>query len=364
LTVDFEVKRADLHECRVIDGEPPDLAPGQALLRVDAFALTTNNITYAVMGDAMKYWDFFPARDHSAWGRIPVWGFADVIATRHDNVAEGARVYGYLPTSTHLVVTPARVDPRGFADAAPHRAALPGAYNQYQRVDTDPSHDQRYEDHRMLLFPLFFTSFLIDDFLGDNAFFGAETVVVSSASSKTSIGTAFQLEQRKALEVVGLTSHRNTDFVEGLGVYDRVVPYGEIAELGKTRAAFVDVAGDQAVRAAVHGAYRDQLTHSMMVGATHWDQPAAEPTDLPGPAPSFFFAPDQIVKRSKEWGRTGLDDRVGEAWRRYVEFADGWLTIRRGSGPEAVEQAYLELLEGRTNPATGHVLSMWPQGAG
>jgi len=364
LTVDFEVKRADLHECRVIDGEPPDLVPGQALLRVDAFALTTNNITYAVMGDAMKYWDFFPAHEGASWGRIPVWGFADVIATQHDNVGEGARVYGYLPTSTHLVVTPARVDPRGLTDAAPHRARLPGAYNQYQRVDADPSHDQRYEDHRMLLFPLFFTSFLIDDFLGDNAFFGAETVVVSSASSKTSIGTAFQLEQRKELDVVGLTSHRNTDFVEGLGVYDRVVPYGEIAELGKTRAAFVDVAGDQAVRAAVHGAYRDQLTHSMMVGATHWDQPAAAPTDLPGPPPSFFFAPDQIVKRSKEWGRTGVDDRVGEAWRRYVEFADGWLTIRHGSGPEAVERAYLELLEGRTDPATGHVLSMWAQAEG
>ncbi len=61
--MDFEVKRADVHECRVADEQPPDLAPGQALLRVDAFALTTNNITYAVMGDALRYWDFFPTRD-------------------------------------------------------------------------------------------------------------------------------------------------------------------------------------------------------------------------------------------------------------------------------------------------------------
>jgi Protein of unknown function (DUF2855) len=359
--MDFEVKRADLHECRAIDLEPSELAPGQVLLSVDAFALTANNITYAVMGDALRYWDFFPAHEDPSWGRIPVWGFADVTATRHDDVAEGARVYGYLPMSTHLVVAPERVDLRGFTDAAPHRAHLPSTYNQYQRVDDDPSHDQRYEDHRMLLFPLFFTSFLIDDFLEDNAFFDAETVVISSASSKTSIGTAFQLEQRTGPEVLGLTSAGNADFVKGLGAYDQVVPYGEIGQLGETRAAFVDVAGDQAVRAAVHGAYGDRLTHSMMVGATHWDQPAAAAADLPGPAPSFFFAPDQIVKRSRDWGRTGLDDRVGEAWRRFVQFADGWLTIRHGSGPEAVEQAYLELLEGRTDPATGHVLSMWPQ---
>jgi hypothetical protein len=213
----------------------------------------------------------------------------------------------------------------------------------------------------MLLWPLFFTSFLIDDFLGDNAFFDAEAVVLSSASSKTAIGTAFQLEQRDTVKVVGLTSPRNVGFVEGLGIYDQVVRYDEIPALGETRAAFVDMAGDAKVRAAVHHAFGDQLVHSMMVGATHWDQPPAAPADLPGAAPSFFFAPDQISKRSKEWGRTGLGDRVAEAWRRYVEFCDGWVRIKHGYGPDAVEQAYLELLDGRTDPATGHVLSMLPQ---
>jgi Protein of unknown function (DUF2855) len=360
--MDFEVKRADVHECRLTDEEPPDLAAGQSLLRVDAFALTTNNITYGVMGDALRYWDFFPTRDAATWGRIPVWGFADVIATTNDDMPSGTRVYGYLPMSTHLVVTPGRVEPQSFADVSDHRSGLPGAYNSYQRVDADPSHDPAFEDHRMLLFPLFFTSFLIDDFFEDNGFFGAEAVAVSSASSKTAIGTAFLVDQREDVEVVGLTSARNTEFVEGLGVYDRVVAYDGIDELGGTRAAFVDIAGDATVRAAVHNAYGDQLTHSMMVGATHWDEPTAAPEDLPGPAPSFFFAPDQITKRNKDWGRTGLNDRVGEVWRRYVEFSDEWLRIRHGDGPDAVEQAYLELVEGRSDPTTGHILSMWPQG--
>jgi hypothetical protein len=359
--MDFEVKRASIQECRVVDEDPRDLEPGQALLRVDAFALTTNNITYAVMGDALRYWDFFPAHDGATWGRVPVWGFADVIATTHADVAEGERLYGYLPMSTHLVVAPGRADPRAFVDVAAHRAGLPGAYNQYQRVAADPSHDPAFEDHRMLLFPLFFTSFLIDDFLEDNGFFDAESVVVSSASSKTAIGTAFQLHQRPNVEVVGLTSPRNADFVDGLGVYDRVVPYDDVDTLGGSPAAYVDIAGDAGVRAAVHRAYGDQLAHSMMVGATHWDEPSAAPRDLPGPAPSFFFAPDQITKRSKDWGRTSLGDRVADAWRRYVEFCDGWIDIHHGSGPAAVEEAYLELVEGRSDPTTGHVLSMWPQ---
>jgi hypothetical protein len=363
VTVDFEVNRADVRHCRVVDTEPPALQAGQVLLRIDAFALTTNNITYAITGDALRYWEFFPASDREGWGRIPVWGFADVAATAHDEVAEGTRVYGFLPMSTHLVVTPGRVDPNGFVDIAPHRAALPGAYNSYSRPDADPAHDPGHEDHRMILWPLFFTSFLIDDFLGDNDFFEAEEVIVSSASSKTAIGTAFQLGQREAVRVVGLTSAGNVDFVEGLDVYHRVVPYGEVDHLGAARAAYVDIAGDAGVRGAVHQAYEDRLTHSMIVGATHWDEPPAAPTDLSGPVPSFFFAPDQIGKRTKEWGRAGLGDRVAEAWRRYVEFADRWLEVRHGAGPEAVEAAYLELVNGGTNPAVGHVLSLWPEGA-
>jgi Protein of unknown function (DUF2855) len=363
MTMDFEVKRADLHECRAIDGDPLNLVPGQAVLRVDAFALTTNNVTYAVTGEALKYWDFFPTRDPE-WGRIPVWGFADVVATTHGDVGEGARVYGYLPMSTHLVVTPGRVDPRGFIDAAPHRDELPGAYNLYQRVDADPSHNPAYDDHRMLLWPLFFTSFLIDDYLDDNGFFGADAVVVSSASSKTAIGTAFQLEQREGIEVIGLTSPSNVDFVQRLGVYDRVVRYDEVDKLGEVQTAYVDIAGDASVRAAVYRAYGNRLTHSMMVGATHWDEPAPAAEDLPGPAPSFFFAPAQIGKRSKAWGRTGLADRVADAWQRYVEFSDRWVRFDHGYGPEAAEQAYLELLEGRTDPAVGHILSMWPQHGG
>jgi hypothetical protein len=361
--MDFEVKRADVHECRVVDEKPPDPEPGQVLLRVDAFGLTANNITYAVLGDTLRYWDFFPASEADTWGRVPVWGFADVVATRHDDVAEGTRVYGYLPMSTHLAVTPGRVNPSGFVDLAVHRSALPAAYNGYSRAGADPVHDQAHEDHRMLLWPLFFTSFLIDDFLGDNAFFGAEEVVISSASSKTAIGTAFLLEQRAAVDVIGLTSPHNADFVEDLGVYDRVVPYEGVDFLGGTRTAFVDIAGDAPVRAAVHRAYADRLAHSMAVGATHWDTPQEMPADLPGAAPSFFFAPDQIIKRTKDWGRDGLNDRVGEAWRRYVEFSDTWLRIRHGHGPDAVEEAYLELVDGRSDPTTGHVLSMWPEGA-
>src|SRR3954462_14124443 len=124
---DFLVKRDELEQTRLADSPPPALAAGQALLRVDSFGLTANNVTYAVFGDAMSYWKFFPAgAAFEGWGRVPMWGFADVL----DGEGAGTRVYGYLPPSSHLVVTPSRADERGFVDASEHRAHLPAAYNQ------------------------------------------------------------------------------------------------------------------------------------------------------------------------------------------------------------------------------------------
>ena len=355
--MDFEVRRDDLHTCRVVDEADPPLEPGRALLAIDSFGLTTNNITYAVFGDAMSYWSFFPAAD--GWGRVPVWGFAGVAEPGDTGLVEGSRVFGYFPPSSRLVVAPERIDSRGFLDASPHRSTLPSAYNSYALVEGLPLYEERYEAEQMLLWPLFFTSFLIDDFLGGEELFGAGTAVLSSASSKTALSAAFLLARRDGVEVVGLTSPGRVDFVAGLDVYDRVVSYPDVPSLPATSAVYVDIAGDARVRVAVHGHYGDELRHSAVVGATHWEAPADESAGpLPGPQPQFFFAPDHVRRRSADWGREELDRRVADAWRPFVEWATGWLRVARGEGPEAVEAAYLELLDGRTDPSVGHVLSL------
>jgi hypothetical protein len=354
--VDFLVAKDDLHRCRFLDAGAAELEPGQARLRVDAFGLTSNNITYAKFGEAMSYWSFFPAED--GWGRVPVWGFGEVSESRQDGLEAGTRVYGYLPPSAELVVDATRVDPRGFIDGAAHRSRLPPAYNSYARSDADPIYDAGHEDEQMLLRPLFFTSYLIDDFLDESGIFGAGTVVLSSASSKTASALAFLLSRREGVDVVGLTSARSDEFVRGLGVYDHVASYEQIAELPRERAVFVDMAGDAAVRNAIHEHYRDELAHSAVVGATHHDQMGELPEELPGPRPMFFFAPDRVTKRSADWGREGLEQRLGDAWRPYLEWTGTWLEVVHGQGPEALEGAYLDLLDGRIDPAKAHVLTL------
>lgn len=80
--------------------------------------------------------------------------------------------------------------------------------------------------------------------------------------------------------------------------------------------------------------------------------------DLPGPAPELFFAPTQIAKRSKEWGRDGLDERSGEAGSRFADWAEGWIEVRHASGADAVTAAYRELLAGRVDPRHGQICSL------
>jgi len=352
---DFLVKREDIRQCRVEESRAPAIEPGQALLRVDSFGLTANNITYAVMGEAMSYWSFFPAGD--GWGRVPMWGFAEVERTEADGVKAGTRLFGYLPPSSHLVVRPADAGAAGFVDASPHRAELPSAYHRYLATDADRFYRADTEEIQMLLRPLFFTSFLIDDQLADEDLTGRGPILIASASSKTAIAAAFLLSRREGVELVGLTSPRSAEFVSELGIYGRTVTYDAIDSLERGPATFVDFAGDATVRKAVHTHFGDELAHSMAVGVTHWEDFGGG-AELPGPRPVFFFAPTRVTKRAEDWGRAGLEQRVGDAWHPFCEWTGGWLETLPGRGFDALQRAYLDVLEGRVAANTAHVISL------
>ena len=180
-STDFIVARDDLRQCKVIETEVPDAAAlpdGALLVSVTSFAFTANNITYAVFGDALKYWQLFPAPQ--GFGNVPVWGFGEVIASRHPDIAVGERLFGYFPMATHLVIEAADVTKRGLRDAAPHRQeGVAPVYNAYTRVSGDPAFTGRQGDYQALLRPLFMLSFLVDDYLAENEFFGARGVLLS-----------------------------------------------------------------------------------------------------------------------------------------------------------------------------------------
>jgi hypothetical protein len=187
-STDFVVARNDLQQCKLVETELPDadaLPPESLLVKVDRFAFTANNITYAVLGDELKYWQLFPAPN--GFGNIPVWGFGEVIVSRHPNVAVGERLFGYFPMATHL---------------------------------------------------------------------------------------------------------------------------------------------------------------------------AADEPELPGAEPRWFFAPDQIRRRAREWGPGGIEQRFSAAWSDFVPLLERCLALVESRGAEAVREVYLDTLNGRIPPEQGHMLSL------
>ncbi|GIF71229.1 DUF2855 family protein [Asanoa siamensis] len=349
----FAVDPTDLSRTTVAHGVAGEVGDGEALLRVDRVGLTANNVTYAVLGEAFRYWRFFPPAHRgleAGWGLVPLWGFADVVASTVEGVTAGQRVYGYLPPATHLVVRPERVDANGFRDAAAHRADLPSPYNAYRLTTGDAAYRADEEDLLVLFRPLFFTSFMLADYLADNGFFGATTLVLSSASSKTAYAAAFELRGRGP-RVVGLTSPGNVAYTASLGCYDDVLSYAQVETLPPAPTAYLDLSGAPATRASLREHLGGHLIRDVAVGLTY-QVPNIEA------AGEFFFAPTQMRKRGADWGRDELDRRFAQAWRRFLDALGDRIDIQVGHGPEALRTAWLDAVAGRTPARIGQVVQL------
>ncbi|WP_425409977.1 DUF2855 family protein [Hyphococcus sp.] len=345
---EFIVDKRDLSKHRLAARAAPQLMDGEILVKVDRFALTANNVTYGVVGEKIGYWKFFPVTEENE-GIIPVWGFAEIVESNHPDVPAGDRLYGYFPMGSHLVMKPEKVTDARLFDGAAHRAGLPPVYNAYARVKAEPHFDREMEDERMVLFPLYATSFCIYDFLKDNGWFNARQAIILSASSKTAIGTAYAIKDDPgAPRLVGLTSARNLNAVDKLKIYDDVLTYDDIDRIdADTAAVIVDMSGDGAVLNALHKKLGDKMKFTSNVGVTHFDANTMGP-DFIAERSQMFFAPGHIQKRTQEWGPGAFEKQAFAFWKDASIKSRDWLVIRRESGAKAVEKAWNEVLAGKT----------------
>ncbi|MBB91294.1 MAG: hypothetical protein CMF68_09950 [Magnetovibrio sp.] len=354
--VEFQVHRDNVRETRTQRHACAALDNDQLLVRIDQFALTSNNVSYAVAGDMIGYWQYYPAP--APWGIVPAWGSGTVIASAHPEIPEGERLWGFFPMASHTVLTAGRVRQDQLTDVAEHRQPLPALYNNFRRTAAEPAFLQAMESQRSLLFPLFSTAYVLFDYLQDNAWFGATQIVIGSASSKTAYGLAWLLRQSTAAPpVVGLTSPGNVAFTSALGCYDSVLTYGTEAQLNPLPSVWVDMSGNTGVTAAVHESLDSRLQASVSVGLTHWDAPARK-GPLPGPRPEFFFAPAQIGKREKEWGPGVIMERATQASADIATATAEHTVIEHRHGTEALRDAWLELLDNRAPAQRGLLLSL------
>jgi hypothetical protein len=350
------VRRHDIAKVRIEETVPPPLGDGAVRLKIENFAVTANNITYAAIGDMHGYWDFFPVSEDE--GIVPVWGHAVVEASIHPDLAIGDRLYGFLPMASHVDLLIGEVDEDTVSEISPHRLSMSPFYNQYTRIANDVSRDPAGEAARNLFEPLFRTSFLIEAMFRKAAWHGAEQLVVTSASSKTALALA-HVVRAQSPEIVrtGLTSKGNLDFVRGTGLYDAVLAYEDVDHLPVANTVIVDFAGDGRVVGGVRRHLGDALAYNCLVGATHvaaLGLPAT--TELPGPDPILFFAPDHATAVIGEIGAAAFGARVDERWKSFVSDAVSMIAAEYRDGLAAAAEAFVATVRGSTRPDTGIIV--------
>ncbi|WP_439569268.1 DUF2855 family protein [Sphingopyxis sp.] len=358
----IDIDRDDIARAELVTDPAAPLAPGQVRVHVDSYAMTANNITYAVFGkpaglfgNDQGYWDFFAERGNP--GRLPVWGFATVTESTAEGVSVGDRFYGYYPMASDAVLTVGKAGPGGFTDITPRRTTLPPIYNNYQRIEALADYRAADHDFWPVFRPLFLTGWLIADQFEDEGDYGVQQILIASASSKTAIGLGFALGQRADRpETIGLTSAANVDALAAQGIYDRVISYDQIMTLNaSTAAALVDMAGNGAVTRSVHSHFGNNLKASIVVGKSHWDA-QADAEGLPGPDRQGFFAPGRSQKRIADWGGAVFGQKIAAAWLAFMDIAPRLASIDKRHGSDAALAAYREMLSGAADPKAGIVV--------
>lgn len=352
-TWSLTIDRSDLSSTQLLESAEVSPAAGQALLRVDRVGLTTNNLTYCALGDALGYWGYFPAQN-PGMSHIPLWGYAEVVAAETDLLALGDRVFGYLPSASHLLVTPCVQRAGRFRDEAPHRAELMPIYNDYTVVGATPGPAEQ-ENLTVLYRPLFMTSFAFEAFAAANEWFGARRMLISSASSKTGYGIARLAHSRGGVEVIGITSPANVAFTRGLGCYDTVITYDDVESLATVPTLYADLAGDTDLRRKLHGHLADNLTHDAVIGISHISAPMSLQTgQLVGPEPTVFGAFDHLLTPAMQ---EEIARRYRSAWEDFQAMLHDNLDVVTEVGPQALQDNWIRLHSGDVNPRQGTVVT-------
>ena len=258
--------------CTVPASAPLDeLPPSSVRIRTTIIALTVNNLSYAIGGDMLHWWDTYPVpqslpapyNDHDRYGIVGAWGYATILESSIASLVPGTLLRGYLPVSTLptvLQLAPAEAKGHWIEDS-PHRKKLFPLYQRYVVADTIHSDTDLASPHRLdslawdvLLGILWECGYLLNrlcfppgwsvkpihpfgngQWTSADADLSESAVVMLAASGKTALSFAQQLHDARGpgsgpLTVVGVTSKSATAFLQGTGYHAAVLSYDDLKQ--------------------------------------------------------------------------------------------------------------------------------------
>ena len=316
------------------------------IFKVRELAFTANNVTYALCGESLRYWQFYPFSKTE--GILPAWGYAECLECESGSLQPGRLLYGYWPSSTLAALSLSSLLNNRIIENSEGRSGLPLVYNSYELVDDD-SHPISLRPYIPTLQPLFATSFLLFHWLMDDSFFEADEVVVTSASSKTALAYAWLHGQHTGQKpkLTAVTSKANEDFTSSTGLYERVLTYESLSFEKKDKVFIVDFLGSPDFLLKLTSRLGSQLIKASLVGATNW-QASGEIKDID--KASFFFAPVQVRRRMKRWGAVKTQSSIQEELVRFALFAKSIFSLREVYGPEQLKTCYDQVVNARQGP--------------
>lgn len=335
----LHILKSDFTQMRWVTRNDAVLKEGEVRLRLKAYSLTANNVSYALAGDSLGYWRFFPSQD-DLWGQVPVMGVAEVSESTIGELAVGSLVWGWFPMTDALVVEPGRMTRYGFTDVNPERGDNAAIYRRYEFFE-----DDELRHYRMSLKGLFTTSWLFAQSLRLERYSETKQAVLTSASSKTALALAHELRAQNIL-VVGLTSGSNKRFVKETQLYDEVYSYDEVRALSKAATVIVDFAGDSGLLDVISEYLGDNLVHCGLIGAT---KNLPKKGGVLAEKRKFFFAPHA----AEELAEAGLFDpsAVDRSLIEFSRWASEFVDLVTLATDAEVEQGWLDLLGNRVEPS-------------
>jgi hypothetical protein len=323
----------------------------RALIRIERLAFSANNILYITMGHENRYWDLFPGK--KPFGSPPAWGIGTVIDSQSPHLAIGERLFGFFPIASHCVLEPETLGTKHIVDLAPRRQSLAAAYNRYTRIDDD-HYDGSVGDWRLVLRPLALVGLLASHVLMDNAFFGADELYVTSASSKTGIGVGCLSKAiNPEIQVVGLTSMERVEYVQSLSVYDQVISYSETSSIQARASVLFDLTGNQSLVADLHRCLGHSLLKSWAAGRSHWSSSEGE---AEGVETERFFSPKIMMQYISKWGGHKFEEHFASAIDKLRSVLEPHTCIEGINERAQLENVYRSFLENRIDVKNGYVV--------
>lgn len=209
------------HATISVEIQHPPLAANSVRVQTRMIGITANNFTYASFGSILHWWDAYPVpsaapapyNDPAAWGIVPAWGYGEIVESNVDGLEKGASLWGYWPTSSHLVDLQLEAGvPKGhYIETSPHRQKLMNLYNRYMLVEGSPSDEAKA--WRATTYPIWAAGYLMNrytfaesaakvvpfaeiDPAKHDADLSSAVVIVLAASSKTGRSVVWNLGDR------------------------------------------------------------------------------------------------------------------------------------------------------------------------